>query len=191
MKTRSSLAIPAAAFLLTAAVGRAQEKKPPAAIPLRVTVLLNEYDGNKKLTSLPYVMPCKATDHRDRTSLRLGFQVPYKAKQDQIQYQNVGTDIDCNASLPDEEGRYIVDLNIAYTAVFPAAARLSSGEPHPGAATAAPVGPAITGDAPITGGFQANLSVPVHDGQTVEAATATDPVSGHVWKVEVTLNVVK
>jgi hypothetical protein len=31
----------------------------------------------------------------------------------------------------------------------------------------------------------------IRDGQTVEAMTATDPVSGHVWKVEVTLNVVK
>jgi hypothetical protein len=189
MKTQRSLVICAAAILLMAASGIAQEKARPADIPLRITVVLNEYDGSKKVTSLPYVMPCRATVHRDRSSLRLGFRVPYKSG-DSFQYQDVGTDIDCQAGLPDEAGRYMVELTVNYNAVYPPTARLSSEERHPGSPTAAPIA-AVTGEAPITGGFRGNFGVALLDGQTAEAATATDPVSGHVWKVQATLNVVK
>ena len=39
--------------------------------------------------------------------------------------------------------------------------------------------------------FSVSLSLPVRDGQAVQNTVATDPVSGRVMKVDVTLSVVK
>jgi hypothetical protein len=171
------------AVLLLASLGIAEEKSPPPEIPLKLTVVLSEYDGSTKVSSLPYVMPCKATRNHEPSSLRMGFDVPYKAKEDAIQYRSVGTNIDCLATPPNERGGFMVELgvehNVVYTHVGP------NGEMRPGT-------PSGSTTAPVTGGIRANLrDLLIHDGQTVNALTATDPVSGHIWKVEVTLNVVK
>ena len=179
-----------AVILLVAAVGAAQESNPKTqqpAIPLRLTVIFNEYEGARKVGSLPYTMPCKAmsrTSGRDVSQIRMGFRVPYKAKQDEIQFQDVGTRIDCWSELPDEHGAFMVQLGVDHNAVYsPSESSEKAAQWHPGSLLAAD---------PVFWDFTAKLSdLPIHDGQTVEAATATDPVSGHLWKVEVTLNVVK
>jgi hypothetical protein len=181
------LAIGSVAVLLlapTAAV--AEEKAPPPDIPLRMTVVFNEYDGSKKITSLPYVMPCKASSRvgHDTSVLRIGFDVPYKTKQDEVNYRNVGTNIDCWSALPDERGGFMVDLGVEHNGVYSPKETSTAVELQPGT----PIGLV----APVTGGIRASLhDLLIRDGQTVEGLTATDPVSGHVWKVEVTLNVVK
>lgn len=174
-----------AVLLLAPTASVADEKTKAPDIPLRVTVVFNEYDGSKKIASLPYVMPCKASSSRAATSvLRIGFDVPYKTKQDEVNYRNVGTNIDCWAALPDERGGFMVVLGVEHNGVYspkenPTAVELQPGMP-----------PGLV--APITGGIRASLNdLLIRDGQTVEGLTATDPVSGHVWKVEVTLNVVK
>ena len=174
-----------AMLLLAVTVSVAQEKTPQPDIPLRMTVVFNEYDGSKKIASLPYVMPCKATVRvPDRSQLQMGFRVPYKAKQDEVQFQDVGTRIDCSAILPDQQGGFMVQLGVDHNAVYsPSRGSDKAADWHPGEPLA---------DDPVFGGIRANLTaLRIHDGQTVEAMTATDPVSGHIWKVEVTLNVVK
>jgi hypothetical protein len=172
-------------LLLTASAVLAEDKTPPPDVPLRMTVVFNEYDGSKKIASLPYVMPCKASSRRGDTSvLRIGFDVPYKTKQDEVNYRNVGTNIDCWSTLPDERGGFMVDLGVEHNGVYSPKENPTAVELQPGML------PGLV--APITGGIRANLQdLLIHDSQTVEALTATDPVSGHVWKVEVTLNIVK
>jgi hypothetical protein len=175
-----------ALLMLAVTASTAQDKTPQPDVPLRMTVVFNEYDGTKKIVSLPYVMPCKASSRlvHDTSGLRIGFDVPYKTKQDEVNYRNVGTNIDCWAALPDERGGFMVDLGVEHNGVYSPKENSAAVELQP----AMPPGMV----APITGGIRASLhDLLIRDGQTVEAMTATDPVSGHVWKVEVTLNVVK
>jgi hypothetical protein len=168
MQTRKLTLGLIAALLVIPAIGAAEEKAPPPDVPLRITVLFNEYDGSRKIASLPYVMPCKASFRHDPSQLRTGYRVPYKSKQDEIQYQ----------------GGFMVHLAVSRLTVY----SLPHGSDR--AAEWHPDDP-LSND-PVFGEITANMSdLLVHDGQTVEATVATDPVNGHVWKVEVTLNVVK
>ena len=173
-----------AGLLLTASAGPAQDKTPPPDVTLRMTIVFNEYEGNKKIASLPYEMPCKASIHRDASQLRIGFRVPYKTKQDEIQFQDVGTHLDCSSTPPDEKGDFMVRLGVDHTTVYsPSRGDSAAAEWRPGQSLA---------DDPVFGDVAANMvELLMRDGQTVQAMTATDPVSDHVWKVEVTLNVVK
>jgi len=171
-------------------VGAAQESNPKAeqlVMPLRMTVVFNEYEGTTKISSLPYTMPCKAMSRNaghDVSQLIMGFRVPYRANKDEIQFQDVGTHLDCWSAPPDEHGAFMVQLGVDRTTVYsPSETSEKAAQWHPGMQPPAD---------PVFGRFTANLrDLLIHDGQTVQAATATDPVSGHVWKVEVTLNVVK
>lgn len=183
MKGRKIHSLFVVAPLLLASLSMAEQKSSAAAeIPIKLTVVFNEYDGNTKVSSLPYVMPCKAANPRDMSTLRMGFEVPYTTKENDIQYRSVGTNIDCGSSLPDEHGGFMIALDVEHNVVYTRTG--PNGEMRPGT----PSG----GGAPVTGGIRASLrDLLLRDGQTVTALTATDPVSGHVWKVEVTLNVVK
>lgn len=183
MTTRRMSAGSLAALLLTACAGLAEDKTPPPDVPLRMTVVFNEYDGSRKIASLPYVMPCKA-GRGERSQLKMGFRVPYKTKQDEVQFQDVGTHIECISTPPDEKGAFMVRLGVDHSTVYSPSARGNAElEWRPGEPLA---------DDPVFGEITANMvDLLIHDGETVQAMTATDPVSGHVWKVEVTLNVVK
>ena len=170
-------------LLLTASAGLAEDKTSPQDVTLRMTIVFNEYEGSKKIASLPYEMPCKASIHRDTSQLRIGFRVPYKTKQDEIEFQDVGTHIECNSTPPDEKGDFMVRLAVDHTSVYAPSRDSAAAEWRPGQALA---------DDPVFSDVAANMvELLMRDGQTVQAMTATDPVSGHVWKVEVTLNVVK
>jgi hypothetical protein len=43
----------------------------------------------------------------------------------------------------------------------------------------------------VFSGFRSSVQLLMRDGQTVQSMMATDPVSGRVLKIDVTLNVVK
>lgn len=44
---------------------------------------------------------------------------------------------------------------------------------------------------PILRQFRAVSDMIMRDGQTIESTLGTDPLTGHIWKAEVTLSVVK
>jgi hypothetical protein len=151
-------------------------------VPLKVTVVFTEYDGEKKLSSLPYALFLKA----DETSrfvgrVRMGVRVPIwtGGKESAIQYQDVGSNLDCFAQAA-EDGKYMLDLSLERSSIYansgeyPAAAKLDE-QPHQ----------------PLVRQFRANLALLLRDGQTTQNTIATDPLNGHIVKVEVTLNVVK
>jgi len=153
--------------------------------PLQVTIVFNEFDGGKRVSSLPYQMACNATPHSDTSSLRLGLRVPIASGYSgddkahvQWQYQDVGTDIDCRAAAA-PEGGFLIGLGLKRNIVYTPNQSPKPAEWQPGAPLS---------DRPILGGFEANVrSLVLRDGETVQAATATDPVSGHVWKIDVSL----
>jgi Flp pilus assembly secretin CpaC len=172
----------------TAKVARASDTKVETArnlVPLKVTVVFNEYDGDKKLSSLPYVLFVK-TDETARFvgRVRMGVRVPIwtGGKDSAVQYQDVGSNLDCGAQAL-EEGKYMLDLSLERSSLYP-----SSG------------GKGDTPEAskfddqsrqPLVRTFRANLALMLRDGQTAQNSIATDPLNGHVIKVEVTLNVVR
>jgi hypothetical protein len=154
-------------------------------VPLRVTVVFNEYDGEKKLSSLPYALFVKADENsRFVGRVRMGVKVPIwtGAKDSAIQYQDIGSNLDCFAQAA-EDGKYFLDLSLERSSIYPSSAgkeeypaiSKSDDQPH----------------APLVRAFRANLVLMLRDGQTTQNTIASDPLNGHIVKVEVTLNVVK
>jgi len=154
-------------------------------VPLKVTVTFNEYDGEKKLSSLPYALFLKA-DERSHFAgrVRMGVRVPIwtGGKDSAVQYQDIGSNLDCDAQAA-EDGRYILDLTLERSSIY----QSSNGrEDYPAASK-----PDDQPHTPLVRTFRANLALMLRDGQTTQNAIATDPLNGHTVKVEVTLNVVK
>ena len=183
---RSYIAAAAVLILALGTSGRAQEQKPAAASPntIRVQLLMSRYQGDKKISSLPYTLTLITAERNPgRSSLRLGTQVPITTMSRQgsdanapmvptVQYRDIGTNIDCLATTLDD-GRFKLDLTVEDSSVDKEAG---------GAAASAH---------PVFRSFRTSDSLMLRDGQTAQYSTATDKISGEVWKVDVTLTVVK
>ena len=171
---------------------RAQEKAP--VIPLKLTVVFTEYQGAKKISSLPYTMQLVTGEHMQGPSVRMGLRVPVREGQmmsgqqpaiaEVTEYQDVGTSIDCSVH-PRDNGQFAVWVSAERNSVYePGSQERPEGLAwHPG--SSAPT------EKPVFSGFRAREEWLMRDGQTVEAVAATDPITGRVTKMEVTLNVLK
>ena len=190
MKTQIAIATLLIAVLASPA--RAQDQKPaPPAKPagmtpatLKVQLVLSRYQGEKRVSSLPYTL-LVASDDRNRfsgrASIRIGTQVPISTMAREggantpavptVQYRDVGTSIDCLVSAR-EDGLYKIDLTIEDSSI----------EATAGGATST---------YPSFRSFRVSDSVLLRHGQSTQASTATDKVGGEVWRVDVTLTVVQ
>jgi hypothetical protein len=144
----------------------------PAVTPLRVQVVVSEYDGEKKVSSLPYTFTVNADERRARPGslIRNGVRVPVITAKDQYTYVDIGTNVDCSATLQDD-GRYKLQIALERSSVSP--------ETSGGSGT------------PVFRQFRVDINPVLKDGQTVESVASTDPLTGHVHHVTVTLNVLK
>jgi len=156
-------------------------------IPIDVEVVISRYQGEKKISSLPYTLSVNAGSNRQPTRLRMGGAVPMPTMAPitgpdgkpvgpvgggPVQYMDVGTNIDSNARiLPD--GRFDVFVSIEDKSV----------------ATSGQVAPAST--MPFVRTFVTSNYLVLRDGQTRQFTAAADRVTGEVVKVDVTLRVVK
>jgi hypothetical protein len=184
------IAIAAALIVALGIPGHAQDQPKPSATPLpastlRVQIVLSRYQAEKKISSLPYTLTLNTDDrnrYTGRSSLRLGAQVPITTMTRQgneanaplvpsVQYRDVGTSIDCTITAM-EDGRYKLDLTVEDSSVDPAS--VSGGASHPAFKS-----------------FRTSDQLLLKDGQSAQYSTATDKVNGDVWKVDVTLTVVK
>jgi hypothetical protein len=153
----------------------AAERRGPTAT-LRVQLVITRYQDEKKVASLPYAFVVTAGG--DWTRMRMGVDTPVPMgptspdgkTPTSIQYKNVGTKIDCRAN-PRGEGYQL------YVGV-----ENSSALAGPGASV---------GGAPLFRTFETKLDLVLRDGQSVQTVTSTDPVTGEVVKIDVTMNVVK
>lgn len=180
-------------------VGQAQEKpksedKPKSEIqstPVKAQIVFTEYEGEKKIKSLPYVLYINAPDAHDVGSstwakLRIGNRVPVYTGKDQFSYFDVGTNIDARAAHT-PEGPFRLYLNLERSSVegdvlVPMQKPPEQNVPDPHAGSFRE---------PVVRQFKSELDLKLREGQTVESTMATDPVSGRVLKVEVSLSVVK
>ncbi len=183
-------------LLLSAPAAAPQEKSesrdPTRAItPLSVRLTVVRSQGDKKVSSLPYTLICNANDRRAASKLRLGIEVPVmvtagsKDGPPSIQYKNVGTNIDCNAASADES-RFRLELTVEQSSVYSAVEEkiraTAAEEPRP---------LSLLGDRPVFRSFNTTFTPLLRDGQTAQYTAATDPISGEVVRIDVTLNVVK
>jgi len=89
-----------------------------------------------------------------------------------FQYKSVGTNIDCSAT-EIGDGRYQLNLGVENSSALPGA---------------------TTGDlsgVPIFRSFNTSVDPILRDGQTLQTVASTDPVTGEVVKIDVTMSVVK
>ena len=210
---RSSIAVAAAVALgLVAARGVAQEnpqpprpeapkaesdQKPERRTPLdlrctpgaalRVQLVITRLQAEKKQASLPYTFVVSARPSQScptsRVRMRMGVDTPVpstvvdesgKTTGRQVQYKTVGTNIDCSADdLGD--GRFKLFLTVENSSALP-------GDKTRGAELS---------EYPLFRKFEISLDPILRDGQKAETVTSTDPVSGEVVKIDVSVNVAK
>jgi hypothetical protein len=194
-----------ATLCLAAALPAAAQDTPPAApsrpnaqtarVPLKVTVVLSRYQGDKRLSSMPYVLGVMSSARSwgppHKTTLRMGTNVPITHTVVQgptvdgkpgspattsYSYRDVGTNIDCAVSFDDSaRGLFQVLLTVEDTSV---------GLDTPKRSGLAP-------DVPTFRSFNSSFTALLTEGQTMQYMTATDPVTGEVMKIDVTLAVMK
>jgi hypothetical protein len=200
-----TLALVFAFAIASTAVVRTQEKAAPSpaagvVTPLKVQVVISRYQGDKKLSSLPYSLSVTGggggVDRAltgpgfvGRANLRMGAKVPIAMMAPTavdgkpvtgiptggpIQYQDVGTNIDCLV-WSTEDGRFRVEITIDDTSIYP------DEKDTPG----------VVRGSPSFRSFRASDAMMLKDGGTAQFTTATDKVSGEIVKIDVTLTVVK
>jgi hypothetical protein len=180
---------------------RAQQKPEPAParetastsrrtppIPLKVTVVLSRYQGDKRIGSRPYTLGVTATGSgtAPKTTLRMGVDVPVpnmKAGSPvgvSVSYRSVGTNIDCSASFDDgSPTTFQLSLTISDDSVHLEA------DPKPRGSDT------TVADMPSFRNFNSSFTALLRDGQTTQYTSATDPVTGEVMKIDVTLALMK
>jgi hypothetical protein len=146
-------------------------------IPVKIQIVLTEYDGAKKIDSLPYTIPINVQDKSEsRGYLRNGVRIPIISSQKagEVTYVDVGTNIDVHVRHSDD-GRFAVELTTDRSWLdTPAGTKDISSE-----------------SAPMIHQSRSNVSMLVRDGQAAEQTIATDPLTGQVLKVDVSLTVLK
>jgi len=190
------------AFAILATLGvvtpvRAQDKPAAGAegkkaqTTLKVGVVVTELDGTKKVSSLPYTFYVNTDETQSRgqtSSIRMGLRVPVATSSTaggavgQFQYMDIGTNLDCAAySAP--EGHFKLYLSVERSYLTAADDKKS---------------PALAGDGvsissgnPIVQHFSSSYNLIIRDGQTIEATSTTDPVTGRVLQISVTANAMK
>lgn len=164
-------------------------------IPIDVEVVIARYQGEKKVSSLPYALTVNARyqEVRDqhRTILRMGGKVPMPMMAQPfpppgadgqqpfgpVQYRDIGTQIDC-AARPLDDGRFELFISVEDTAVAPTPST-------PG------VPPAQASSLPAMRTFASSNTIVLRDGQTRQFTAAADRITGETVRVDVTLRVPK
>src|SRR5437660_7667405 len=66
---------------------------------LKISVTFTEFEGDKKVKSLPYTTIVIADGKHPKSVVKIGSRVPvYAGKEYGMQYVDVGTNLDCQAS---------------------------------------------------------------------------------------------
>jgi hypothetical protein len=185
----TSLALAALAAIALASPLSAQDQTgaapKPTVTPLKVTVTISRYQGDKKISSLPYTLSVNIVPGQQNNiaNLRIGTKVPITSStrnergdtQPSITYQDVGTSIDCFVSGPDETGRYRLSITIDESSVYDSPA--ARGLAQPGR--------------PTLRSFRRTDSLMLKDGQSAELSNTPDKLTGETVRVEVAVAVVK
>jgi hypothetical protein len=183
------LALSLVPFHLASQENPKPDKKPSSTLKVQVT--FTESEGEKKLANLPYTFFLKTADQPgpfgpSLTKVRMGSRVPvYAGKDGGMQYIDVGTNIDARGYTADD-GRFDLYVNLERSWV--------EGDvlvPVEKSSSATDASDSRHFKEPIIRQFKTELTLTMHDGQTIQSTQAADPLSGRVLNITVTMNVVK
>jgi hypothetical protein len=158
------------------------ERSAARAVPLQVQLVVTKQLGDKKISSLAYSIPCSPGDRK--AALKLGVEVPVpvrKAETVEFQYRNVGTNLECDSRAV-AEGRFNVRI------AFEQSSLLASGEKG---SLGPPASETRAVDAPFFRTAMSQFSATLRGGETAQAVTGTDPLTGEATVVDVTLKLLK
>jgi len=182
-------AICSALLMLAFACSARGQEKPKSAenakpsTPVKVQVVLTEYDGEKKIANLPYsfLMYSEPNQAPYTNFSRVGVRVPVPAigKDGQSEFVDVGSSIDCGVKT-EEDGRFTVRLSFERSSLY-----FQGPSDEKGTIRTTSAGQ------PYLPHIRSSSLVLLKDGQTLEALVAADPMNGHVFHLNVTLNVQK
>jgi hypothetical protein len=155
-----------------------------AQIPLKLQLVLSRYQGDKKISSVPYQL--WITTNESPTRLRMGLQIAVPTTTfgaaspgtpvntvpiSSYNMKDIGTNIDCSAAPGMESGVYKLSLTVTDTSYTP--------QKEGGMSL------------PSFRNFTSTVNILLRDGQTAQYTSATDPVNGEVLKIDATLSVLK
>ena len=168
----------------------APAQKPPSENPLvapvRVQVVVARYQGEKRVSSLPYTLFANVAN-RGLAQVRMGAEIPIAtvtpppagdgraAPAPSVNYERIGTEIDC-AVRSSGDARFFVELTISDRTIY-------ADDEKPRLAT-----PSMS---PTLRSFRSYNTLVLKDGQSTQFAAAADRITGEVVRVEVTLHTVK
>jgi len=168
-------------------------------VAVQVDVALTRWQGEKKTSSLPFVLISTAAargNGNNSTSIRMGVDVPVgtstsnstqttgaqgnspravETTRSEMTFRNVGTDIDTQVTRTDDT-MFAVYVNIRDSAIF-------SADPSKP--------PTVISDPTAFRTFNTSNTLPMKDGQTRLFGLATDKITGETMRIEVKLTVLK
>ena len=174
-------------MVATASAQERQEKAKPQT-PLKLQLVVSRYQGEKKISSLPYQL-WVTTNAEGRTNLRMTVRVYVPSSSGpasqpgappvNFEWKDVGTSIDCSATEALETGVYKISVLVSDSSLY----NVPGGQRVPQ--------DTVVATPPSSRNFMASFTILLRDGQTAQYTSATDPVSGEVLKIDATLNVLK
>ena len=173
------------------AVVRAQDSQnSPAAIELKIDLVISRTQGDKKISSLPFTLFAASTESGPRNavsaSVRMGVDVPIgtttstregtpASTTTRPEYRQIGTQIDCYVTRM-ADGRYSLALRINDSAIF---------------SPASTSGQTLKLDPAAFKSFSINNTRVIVLGRQEEFGRAADPITGEVVRVDVVVNLAK
>ena len=157
-----------------------------AIVPLKVQLVISRYQGDKKISSVPYMLSVSAIDisgpFEDPSRLRMGVEIPVSVvapptadnKTIPGGVKAFGTNIDCAARILDN-GRFKVTITVEESSPY-------SGDEK---------SVLTKGTSLVSRAFRISNVLVLKDGQSEQFSTATDRFSGEVVKMDVTISVLK
>jgi hypothetical protein len=157
---------------------RAESRHEAETAGLKVDLLISRHEGERRVSAVPYTLFVVPNSRQSR--VRLGIDVPIAVKDGEVRYRNVGTNVDCQA-VAVGPGRYRVEVVVEQSSLY---------SPETSRKALAPGASPAVGDQPVFRSFSTAIVLVLADGQSAQSL-ATDPVSGEVLKVDVTLTRLK
>ena len=188
MKMRACL-LPLALLLAVGATAQdaGDQKQDPraaaleSAVPLKLDIVFTRYQGEAKIGRLPFTMLLSSDG--SFAELKMGLMVPLQYEKEDMHgnvvFKDVVTKVSCNARAL-SGGRFALEGRFDQDSVYSPEGADAESQAHANAAFRPPV----------VRRFGSRTTLVLRDGQTAQHS-ATDPLTGEVLEVDVTLHVVK
>lgn len=157
--------------------------------PIKVQIVFTEFDGDKKVKSLPYSMYINAPNASEIkpgwVKFRIGSRLPIYVGKGDMQYVDVGTNVDARSAYTGDGHVLLYVILERAWAEGEVSVPVTKADASPSDSAAGHF------QEPIIRGFKSELDLRLREGQPVESMVATDPISGKLEKVEISYTVVK